>query len=69
MFNRGTNEFVRRSERRTRIFGLADAGNVINVLPESVEPDNVRYEFSNTGLFITDGFDFVVDINEFAPAT
>lgn len=68
VFNRGTNEFIRRSERRTRVFALGDAGNIVNVLPGSVEPANLRYEFADTGLIITDGIDFAVDINEFGPA-
>lgn len=68
VFNRGTNEFIRRSERRTRVFALSDAGNIINILPSGVEPANLRYEFSESGLFITDGIDFAVDINEFGPA-
>lgn len=69
VFNRGTNEFIRRSERRTRVFALDDAGNIVNVLPSGIEPANLRYEFSETGLMITDGIDFAVDINEFGPAT
>ena len=68
VFNRGTNEFIRRSERRTRVFGLSDAGNIVNILPDGVEPANLRYEFSETGLLVTDGIDFAVDINEFGPA-
>lgn len=69
VFNRGTNEFIRRSELRTRVFAPVDAGNIVNVLPSGVNPANLRYEFSDAGLTITDGIDFVVDINEFGPAT
>jgi hypothetical protein len=68
VFNRGTNEFIRRSMLRTRIFALGDAGNIVNVLPTDVDPANLRYEFSDTGLMITDGIGFSADINEFGPA-
>jgi hypothetical protein len=44
---------------------LADSGNIVNVLPAGVDPSNLRYEFSDAGLFLTDGLDFAVDINEF----
>ncbi|MEJ2548497.1 MAG: hypothetical protein P8125_11915 [Gemmatimonadota bacterium] len=65
VFHRGTNEFIKRSDRRTRVFSLADSGNIVNVLPAGVDPSNLRYEFSDAGLFLTDGLDFAVDINEF----
>ncbi len=65
VFHRGTNEFIRRSDRRTRIFSVADSGNIVNILPPGVDPSNLRYEFSDAGLFLTDGIDFSVDINEF----
>ncbi|MEJ2482779.1 MAG: hypothetical protein P8049_06595 [Gemmatimonadota bacterium] len=69
VFHRGTNEFIRRSDLRTRIFSVADAGNIVNILPAGVEPSNLRYEFSDAGLFLTDGLDFAVDINEFGLST
>ena len=68
VFHRGTNEFVRRSDLRTRVFSLSDSGNIVNVLPPDVEPANLRYEFSDTGLILTDAREFAVDINELGPA-
>ncbi len=69
VFHRGTNEFIKRSDLRTRVFSLSDAGHIINVLPPGVEPENLRYEFSESGLFLTDGLDFSVDLNEFGLTT
>ena len=41
------------------------AGNVINVLPHSVELEDLRYALSARGkLTVTDGRSFALDINE-----
>jgi hypothetical protein len=69
VFHRGTNEFIKRSDLRTRVFSLSDAGHIINILPSRVEPGNLRYEFSESGLFLTDGLDFAVNLNEFGLTT
>ena len=65
VFHRGTNEFVKRSDMRTRVFSVGDSGNIVNILPAGVDPAELRYEFSDAGLYLTDGLGFAVDINEF----
>jgi hypothetical protein len=67
VFDAGKNEYVRRPEVRMRIFGLADSGNTINVIPEAVEIGNLSYRLSpEKRLVFTDGKSFSLDINEFS---
>lgn len=66
VLDNNTGQFVRRIEKRTRIIGLADAGNIINVLPREADIENCEYVQSGDGrLVITDGKSFKLDINEF----
>ena len=61
-----TNAFVRRERKRVRIVSLSDAGNVINVLPPTIDLDRLTYRTSREGrLVVTDGASFELDINEF----
>jgi len=61
-----TGQFVRRPEKRIRIFGLAESGNIINVLPLKSDIEESVYEQSSQGkLVVTDGKNFTLDINEF----
>ena len=62
-----TNTFVRRTTKRIRIVSLTDACNLINVLPRSVNLDQLEYR-TNKGkrLVVSDGLSFEMDINEFS---
>ena len=65
VFDSNRNEYVKREHMRMRIIALADAGNIINVLPRSVELDDLKYAMSDRGkLVVTDGRSFSLDINE-----
>jgi hypothetical protein len=67
VFYPGPNEYVRRPELRERIIALADAGNVINVMPESVNLEELVYRPSEQNrLVVTDNRSFHLDINEFS---
>ena len=67
VFSTTRNEFTRRPERRTRVISLADAGNIINVIPRDVDLEALTYAYSeNRRLTVTDGKDFLLDINEFS---
>jgi predicted SnoaL-like aldol condensation-catalyzing enzyme len=58
--------FERRPEIRTRIIGLADSGNIINVIPKNVDLKALNYKISKDNhLVITDDKSFQMDINEF----
>ena len=61
-------EFVRRSDERIRVFTL-DSGLVVNIMPPTIAIADVRYVHSGTGLKVTDGRTFQLDINEFMPDT
>jgi hypothetical protein len=67
VFDSGRNEFVKRPETRVRIFGLADSGNIINIIPEEVDIRNVFYRLSaEKCLVVTDDRSFSLDVNEFS---
>lgn len=61
-----TGEYTRRPNKRIRLIGLADPGNIVNVLPPDADLENVKYTESQEGaLVVTDGKTFALDINEF----
>ena len=61
------NQYTRRPERRVRIFGLADNGLIMNVIPSSVILEDLSYQMSpQDRMIITDGKSFSLDINEFS---
>jgi hypothetical protein len=58
--------FVRLPGLRTRVFSMADAINVITVLPSEAEIDNVHYVVSQEeGLLVTDDKAFSANVREF----
>jgi hypothetical protein len=61
-------QFVRKPERRVRILSLLDAGHIVNVIPQEVVVEKVRYRTTpENALVVTDGASFSMDINEFGP--
>jgi hypothetical protein len=67
VFYPGANEYVRRPELRERIIALADAGNIINVIPQDVNLEELVYGPSKDNrLIVTDHKSFSLDINEFS---
>jgi len=66
VLNPSKNQFVRKPEKRTRIISLIDAGNIINILPDSVNTDKLMYASGAQGhMTVTDGVSFTLDIQEF----
>jgi len=65
-YDQATGEFVRRTDKRTRLFGIGDAGLIINVLPETVNLENLRYKTYENGFrMLTDDQSFEMNISEF----
>ncbi len=56
--------FVRRPDKRSRIFSVNDGGLIINVIPLLVDLEAVVYEPHNGSLRVTDG-KWSMDIKEF----
>ena len=65
VFNPTSLEYKRREELRTRIFAIADTQLIINVMPQAVKIDRLRYATPDGRLVVTDGVSFSLDINEF----
>ncbi len=60
------NQYIRRPDRRIRVFSLADAGNIINILPQEADLEQAKYtQVQGKKLVVTDGRTFTLDINEF----
>ena len=68
VFHAGTNKYVKRHDKRIRLIGLADSGNLINILTPSANVDQAIYTQSpEQRLIVTDRKSFSLDINEFGP--
>lgn len=66
IFDHSANEYIRRPEKRIRIIGLTDSGNIINVLPATADIEKAEYTQSpENKLVVTDNKTFTLDINEF----
>jgi hypothetical protein len=52
-------------EKRSRIISLHAGNVVVNVLPSTVDLDQVRYESKGRNLRVTDGSDWHLDMKEY----
>jgi hypothetical protein len=60
-------QYIKKTPQRTTILNLAESGYFVNLIPSTVNLDDLRYEvIDRTNLVITDGKGFVLDINEFS---
>jgi len=57
--------YRRRPEIRTRVFNTSGSMLIINVLPQTVRLDLMKYVMDDGRLIVTDGSDFRLDVNEF----
>ena len=69
VFHSGKNEYQRRPDKRTRIYSLADAGHVVNVLPRQIDVSSLEYRTIDKRLVLTDMNGYSLDINEFGPTS
>jgi hypothetical protein len=66
VLDKALNQYVRRPDRRIRIFSLTAGKNTINVLHPETVIDKVTYRLSEEKhLVVTDGQHFQLDIDEF----
>ena len=66
VFDTNSGSYTKKPERRVRIVSLIDAQLIINVMPATVDLENLSYQVSASNhLVITDGKSFSLDINEF----
>ena len=57
--------YERRSDRRTRVFSLSYGGEVVLIVPPSVDLATLTYRIVTGRLIITDDADFSLEITEF----
>ena len=68
VFDAHKDNFIKRPEKRTRIFDLSDSGYIVNIIPKETELEKVIYTFtSDRRLVVTDEKSFSLDIHEFGP--
>jgi len=67
VFDAHKDVYIKRPEKRIRIFDLSDSGHIVNVIPKEAELEKVTYKISELRLFVTDGKSFSLEINEFGP--
>lgn len=66
VFDLNSGNFVKKPERRVRIFSLTDAAIIIIVLPATSNLEGISYQRSTGNrLVVTDGKTFTLDLNEF----
>ncbi len=65
VFSQGANEYRKRPDLRTRIFSVGEDGFIVIVIPREVVIAELSYQTVNNRLVVTDGRDFLLDINEF----
>ncbi len=58
--------YVKKPVKRTTILHLAESGYIVNLLPSTVDIDELKYEtIDREFLAISDGKGYLLDINEF----
>ncbi len=57
--------FTKRPDRRTKLIPLASGDVIVNVLPEDLDTEQVRYELDGRKLWVTDGNGWKMDVKEF----
>lgn len=62
--DKSTFQFVRRPEIRTRVVSLVSGDIIVNVIPESVDLDNIVYKLEGAGVRVSDGTDWHLDLSE-----
>ncbi|NNM13659.1 MAG: hypothetical protein HKO58_05000 [Gammaproteobacteria bacterium] len=60
-------EFLRKEEKRTTFINIGECGCIVNLVPDSVDLDKVFYKYiAPSGLIVSDGKSFKLDISEFS---
>ena len=58
--------FVRRPERRVRLISIVAGDTFINVIPETVNIENISYKQEKKAIRVTDGSAWHLDLSEVA---
>jgi len=57
--------FVKRPDRRTKLFSISSGDVIVNVIPETVDLERVAYALKDRSLRVTDGSGWSMDVKEF----
>src|SRR5512137_775556 len=56
--------FVKRPDRRTKLIPIMSGDVIVNVIPETVDLEQVAYELEDRNLVVTDGSSWSMDVKE-----
>jgi hypothetical protein len=57
--------FTKRPDRRTKLVPVGSGDVIVNVIPHTVDIEQVQYELAERTLWITDGNGWKMDVKEF----
>jgi hypothetical protein len=57
--------FLKRPDRRTKLIPLGSGDVIVNVIPNTVDIEEVQYELADRTLRVTDGNGWKMDVKEF----
>jgi hypothetical protein len=57
--------FVKRPDRRTKLISIMSGDVIVNIIPETVDLQQVAYELKDRSLVVTDGSAWSMDVKEF----
>ena len=57
--------FVKRPDRRTKLVPAMSGDVIVNVIPQTVDLEQVAYELKDRSLVVTDGSAWSMDVKEF----
>lgn len=64
IFDNVKNTYIKKLEKRTKIFALNDNLIIINVLPNYLVFDDLEYSLKNNAFYIEDNLGFSLEITE-----
>jgi hypothetical protein len=57
--------FVKRPDRRTKFVPIGSGDVIVNIIPETVDLEQVAYELKDRSLVVTDGSAWSMEVKEF----
>lgn len=64
--DREIGSFIRRPGKRIRIISVASGDTFVNVIPDTVDLENITYQQEKKAIRVSDGSDWFLDISEVA---
>jgi hypothetical protein len=66
--NVSTGRLVEKSQPRTKVLSLSSGTLIVYLLPNGIAIDSIRFDWTDTGLIVTDGKEFSMNLGEYTHA-